>query len=308
MTGGSGDTATRQAGDTTIAYIPLPLFAGRLCLRHVVPMILIVLIGGAFFAILLRPRTIGASNLLFGVGCGMFAFLIPFVIVIAIILYRSFATRSKPASTNDPLARAFSELEGSVPWLYWNDNYWTWDELNRRTESLGLSLPRTIVDQDLQPKLSLIERPDALLEPEFILPSIPTKHRTMKLMIGFYFLMAVLQAIAGNWWFALLFVLFAAVFVASLPGLREILRNVRWDEGNTIAAVGSVSDKKERRWTTNDAIMLVQTLRGVSALYVSLIGEAGRMVLVFSDENDPDFVKLWQRWNHPRPRPELVVE
>jgi hypothetical protein len=39
---------------------------------------------------------------------------------------------------------------------------------------------------------------------------------------------------------------------------------------------------------------------------VDLVGPAGHIALEFSRPDDLGFIALWQRWRHPRPRPELA--
>ncbi len=78
-------------------------------------------------------------------------------------------------------------------------------------------------------------------------------------------------------------------------------------ESQFIAGPGVLVDqKRQRRWTVDDAVMLVQCTPTLGPLIVRLVGEAGWLTLSFTDEKDPDFVRLWQRWNHPQPRPELL--
>jgi hypothetical protein len=88
--------------------------------------------------------------------------------------------------------------------------------------------------------------------------------------------------------------------------VRDATRLFRMDQSEDVAGLGTFTDKQQRRWTVENAIMLVQCKRDAGPLIVTMVGEAGHHTLSFMDETDTDFVKLWQRWNHPDPRPDLV--
>lgn len=111
-------------------------------------------------------------------------------------------------------------------------------------------------------------------------------------------------------WFGGFMAMGLAIFFAltASPSLRDRFRIIRWDDGNVVAGMGTLKDQNERRWTIENAAMVIQTKEVAGALFVQIVGEAGYLELTFVDEHDPDFVKLWQRWNHPQPRPELTIE
>ncbi len=99
------------------------------------------------------------------------------------------------------------------------------------------------------------------------------------------------------------------VFLAAgVPQVRERLPVLRRDWDAPVAGVGFVEDRRGRRsrWTVGEAIMFVAGSGPSSPVHVRLVGAAGWCAWVFASPKYPEFVRLWQRWAHPRPRPELV--
>lgn len=118
----------------------------------------------------------------------------------------------------------------------------------------------------------------------------------------------LISMILGEALIAVLVFLVAGFFiVTSVPAIRDRFRIFRWDDGNIVAGMGSLRDERNRLWTIDNAMMIVQTKEIAGALFVRFIGEVGEMQVTFTDERDPDFITLWQRWNHPAPRPELAM-
>lgn len=73
-----------------------------------------------------------------------------------------------------------------------------------------------------------------------------------------------------------------------------------------IASMGVFDDQRGRRWLAGDATMFVQG-DGNDFPTMVLIGPAGRLKLPAMCGTPKRLAALWQRWNHPRPRPELAV-
>jgi hypothetical protein len=125
-------------------------------------------------------------------------------------------------------------------------------------------------------------------------------------LIVFYLGNALLQFLVGNYLFMGLWIAGGVFLAAAIPAVRDQLR-LLWDfSGNVVAGQGWTRDHKNRVWTTADAIMVIHKVTSSSSLEVVITGPAGVVTLSFINERDPDFVKLWQRWNHPDPRPELA--
>ncbi len=182
-----------------------------------------------------------------------------------------------------------------------------WRFLLERCRSAQVNLPRTIVDAGVQSRLAAIPLPDDLLEPETILPSSASLREAVWALFGLYILLGLIQVLERRWFTAVLYVVFGGLLLISLPPVRDRLRTLL-DTGNLVAGTGWIRHRGKRTWTVDNAVMLVRTRSGSVPLHVMLIGEEGELPLSFTNERDPDFIKLWQRWNHPHPRPELVVE
>lgn len=78
-----------------------------------------------------------------------------------------------------------------------------------------------------------------------------------------------------------------------------------------VAGLGVIRDGKGRLWTCTESIMFVEPYyvpKAGSGVQVDLFGPQGTRKMhkiQFPSCLDDGFVSLWQRWNHPHPRPEL---
>ncbi|MCC6908035.1 MAG: hypothetical protein IT430_08860 [Phycisphaerales bacterium] len=71
-----------------------------------------------------------------------------------------------------------------------------------------------------------------------------------------------------------------------------------------IASMGALDDQRGRRWIAGEATLFVQGYGGgLPAMVVT--GPAGRLRLPPHFATPHLLAALWQRWNHPHPRPEL---
>jgi hypothetical protein len=182
---------------------------------------------------------------------------------------------------------------------------WSWQDFVEELESRGIERPRTIIDDATIGQLGSVPLPDHMLEPEAILQSgdEPRKHLITTIIIGA--VTAVVLVFFGLWWIALLPLAFAVFSALQLPEVRDATRHFQMNQSETVVGLGTLTDK-QRRWTIDNSVMLVQCKRDTGPLMVTIVGEAGHLMMPFTDEKDMDFVKLWQRWNHPNPRPDLV--
>ncbi|TVQ53284.1 MAG: hypothetical protein EA377_08335 [Phycisphaerales bacterium] len=180
---------------------------------------------------------------------------------------------------------------------------WTWRSFIEALDSCSIPRPRTIIDEQARPSLRRIPLPEHMLEPEGILESGSKPRARLKIAIGIVIVVAVYLLWLGTWWLALVL---AAIIALQLPEVRDTTRLFRMDHRETVVGLGTVTDRKQRRWTVDDAVMLVKCTETSGPLIVTMIGEAGHLTLSFTDDADPDLVRLWQRWNHPQPRPELT--
>jgi membrane protein implicated in regulation of membrane protease activity len=93
----------------------------------------------------------------------------------------------------------------------------------------------------------------------------------------------------------------------SFPFIRRARR--RWRVGPGCMQVYAKSTGRLSRenpiWTAGEAVMVVEQPPW-QALSVRFLGERRSPPLRFASIDSPSFIALWQRWNHPRPRPELL--
>jgi hypothetical protein len=146
------------------------------------------------------------------------------------------------------------------------------------------------------------------LEPEFVVAGMPM---TGIQLLGWLFIMMLAvrdAALQGQGWLpALLMLPFLLTLLFSSPRVRRLLPGFRAEQFAYIAAPGVVKHHRKGVWKIDDSVMLVGSLGG-ETLEVQLIGPRQTAFLAFASAEDPDFIALWQRWNHPHPRPELLVE
>jgi hypothetical protein len=219
-----------------------------------------------------------------------------------------------PAAAIEPWSKSNAVVHAAIhqlerqrsPIVLRGSGMWTWSDFARVVMEYGEPVPRTVVDEAAAPRLRAIELPRDMLEPESILTSVPFSRGTIRLMLVFYVVMVLLQLIGGHWIGAGMFLVMGLLLAVTIPEIRDATRLFQYEDGKIIAGMGGVTDHQNRRWTINDALLLVQIRRKPGPLFVHLIGEAGHLLLTFTDETDRDFIALWQRWNHPHPRPELL--
>jgi hypothetical protein len=291
-----------QPSVASVSYIPLPRHAHRVSIG------MFLLRGAAVIAALFvfaafEPTLRGHLGFILTI----WAIALPIGVVVTNIAGGERATHIDAKYTNELSERVIG-LDGQLSTIFLRRQWWTWDAFLAACRGAAIEPPRTIVDERVKGRLEPIELPLELLEPEPILSSGTSGRKAAVFMIFLYCLFTLLQLSVGNYFFAALFAALGLFLAATYPPVRDFFRTFRVDEGNLILGTGSLSHRGDKRWTVNDAVMLVQTTNGKPPYYVSFVGRAGYKLLTFTDERDPDFVKLWQRWNHPKPRPELVVE
>ena len=284
-----------------IVHTPLPLYAVQLP------------VSGFLAALALA---LGAATVAQSMTVGLFAFAISAVLG---LLYRRSILRRLPgpAGTEYPadsaeitfspeLRRVVADLLPPVIVRTEKHRAQRWNDFQAQCQRLGIPRPRTVMDSTLAGRLGAIDRPDFSMEPAPILGSGDARSGmnwlwplgfsvggATALFVGEVLPALMLFAFAGFW------------LVTTVPSIRDRFRIFRWDDGNIVAGMGSLRDQRNRVWTTDNAVMIVQTNNSAGGVFVRFIGEPGETDLTFTDETDPDFQRLWQRWNHPTPRPEL---
>jgi len=235
-------------------------------------------------------------------------------VTVLIVFYTSFNRRL--ASFSDisweeltPLETALREQEESIG-FFWarGSDAWSFQPIMKRLADRGVPRPRTIIDVTVADRLGRIERPQHFMEPEPIMPSSNLGYAMTTFVFTMYSFGIVAQLCVGNLLFAGLMFLLAIPLLVSIPVVRDQFRRL-WETGGIVlAGQGWIRYRRSHMWTTKDSMLIVCRIVGTSSIAVILSGPNRVTVLSFINERDPDFIKLWQRWNHPDPRPELVYE
>lgn len=197
------------------------------------------------------------------------------------------------------------------PSLLWNwhfDRGERWNPIEEALHAAGVEVPATVAEESVRDALEAIPIIEDLIEPEFIVASRPMgRAATGMLLIAVMFF--VFQGISRRNWPAIAInVVFALTLLMSLPKVRNRFPVLRNEGRAPLAAPGIVRDTKGRRWVRGQALMVVQRTRSAGPIWVTLLGPEGLLRWSFSSAKDEDFINLWQRWNHPHPRPELLTE
>jgi hypothetical protein len=168
--------------------------------------------------------------------------------------------------------------------------------------------PRTIVHHDdgLQQELVAIPLIADQVEPEFVLSSGPMSGPQLLMMLVITLFAGDLSIKDGQWLVLAVITAGFALHLSRRPRVRQLFPGVRLDQWAHVAAPGVVKDRRSNVWSTDDSVMLVGG-KGGKLVEVQLVGPTRVTLLRFTSAHDPDFIALWQRWNHPQPRPELLL-
>src|SRR5688572_24267012 len=150
-----------------------------------------------------------------------------------------------------------------------------WRRLCRLQEFHGVAMPRAIVDERLQPELVKLPLTHDLLEPEAVVSGKAVGGK-FHMAFGVLYLLFALTIIftfgtgkfLGGWFY----LFFALSCFASTPTIRRLLRNHRWEHNAPIAGCGVIKFPNEKRWTCNDAVMIVQPASLLGGISVSILG------------------------------------
>ena len=184
-----------------------------------------------------------------------------------------------------------------------------WAQLRAVLDEANVRHARSIIDVSFAKRCRAIPLTEALLEPEDVTDAGDATERALHLAQTF--------VLSGAWIFAVLVIVVASACVprtASVPGwligasvlgmaagvavgLKQLGR-VR-----IVAGPGIITDARGRCWTSADSVMLISKWGG--GMSIEFLGPAGRIGIDGSHLGPSGFECLWQRWQHPRPRPEL---
>jgi hypothetical protein len=182
-----------------------------------------------------------------------------------------------------------------------------WKEVRQRAYRLGVPLPRCVVAEKLEAGCRAIPLTADLLEPE----EIASLGRSGNWRF-FLFRLLMLSFLATYAWRVRQWLVLGVSVFLLFSLLSSRFRWLRWDKivgGGTpdpIAGCGVIKDHQGRRLASPNSTMLVQSLRSSSSPIVTIFGETGMLSMTFSSPKDADFIKLWQRWNHLDPKPDIL--
>ncbi|HVZ95030.1 MAG TPA: hypothetical protein VG797_11030 [Phycisphaerales bacterium] len=169
-------------------------------------------------------------------------------------------------------------------------------------------MPSTAVDRSFQHEIGAIPAIEELVEPELIAQSVAASKFSTARRIATSGLFMIVGFAFRQWIFVVLGGTLALLGALTHPWMKERFPVLRLEFGAPIAAPGVIKDSKGRTWSRGYAMMVVQRPLWGRGLVVTMIGPEGLLRMMFAGARDRDFVMLWQRWNHPRPRPELMSE
>ena len=207
----------------------------------------------------------------------------------------------------EPIERILIDQEKATPRFgAGNEDLWSWEALAERCRREDVVMPRTLIHKALKDRLQWYETPADFLEPEPIHQSSDMPYGPTLFFCGFWLFIAFTQFRMGHPIFAAFAAAIGLGTACGIPAVRDRVRKL-WDSGgHLVAGQGWLRDRRGRLFTTEDSLVVVREDTQSSTLKWMVTGRAGVMTLSFINENDPEFDKLWQRWNHPDPRPELA--
>ncbi len=188
----------------------------------------------------------------------------------------------------------------------------SWDSLCAHLCQAGLAPPRTVVDRRAGERYHSDEGvPGYFVEAE----EIPILGMDQALaLLGLVLIIAVLGAGALGWWSQMntwmnagLVVVLGMMAGMILTAFRSFVVSTGRGLGRPLAVLASpgvLDDQRGKKWVAGEATMFV-CMNGAQ-VQVVVLGPAGWLSFTFNGTSGGDFIALWQRWNHPHPRPELV--
>jgi len=204
------------------------------------------------------------------------------------------------------IQRAVAAIDAGTPRLIdAPEHLWEWNRLQRSCPQPRSARPRTIADAALRTRLMDPPLPDYLLEPEEIVPA-GGHARSIIFAAGVLSLVIMYILAAISVWLMVLFMLAVFFAATSIAPVRRRIALMAPIETALIAGQGWVREPNGRVWTTDDAMLIVTQVAPGAPLRVFLTGPSGCIRRSFPHHTAPAFINLWQRWNHPDPRPSLA--
>ncbi len=129
----------------------------------------------------------------------------------------------------------------------------------------------------------------------------------MSVLMVVFFFQGLIAVKHGEWFIVMINLILFVSFAVQIPVIRDLIPALRPEGAAPIAGMGFIEDSKGKLWTVDDSLMILSGRKsGDKPVYVHIVGPAGWLLLTYANVKDPEFIKLWQRWNHPDPRPELA--
>ncbi len=190
-----------------------------------------------------------------------------------------------------------------------------WEAFRNHMERSSFQPPRTVIESRVSRRLHLSDDvPHHFLEPE----EIPILDSEQTLSVVTILVIAAVGAasLIGLWPLVVslftgpAFVILIIAAVALATRIRRVLIAAGRGVGRPLALIASpgvLDDQRGRRWVSDEATMFICTRGGRGPLSMVVVGPAGQVSLSVDGAATSEFRALWQRWNHPHPRPELSL-
>ena len=189
---------------------------------------------------------------------------------------------------------------------------WDWHRLQGACREYGGEIPRAVMDRAAVQSISNTATTENMLEIEPIGMSAGFDRRVhLPILIGMMFMIlgVALSPFSTNTVLSLVgFSVVVGSLLLSFRPIRDRIPQFSRKTTEPIAGPGFVENYRGKRWYIGDAVMLLTCRDDGRNIMAMLVGPAGRQLFNFADANDPEFIKLWQRWMHPHPRFELLDE
>ncbi len=221
------------------------------------------------------------------------------VVVNAIRSARHFRHFAQIDSTDD-LATAVGRLLVSVgAYRRWRLLSVSWNRFDGERTQRGIPALKIVVDEALREPLAAIGLPDHLVEPERLGPGKTEAGQlagtTVLGLFAAWNLYRGHMVVGGASAFLFLSsALLTPALLASMP--------IVGDGSRPVAGPGYVDLLGGRRLTVRDSVMIVTRGPRKRSVQMFLTGPDGQLAWIYRRLDDPQFVRLWQRWAHPNPR------
>jgi len=186
----------------------------------------------------------------------------------------------------------------------------TWRSVSDSFSSRAIERPRTVADLRLATELNQLPLDDELLEPEKIIAGSRYDRRARRNMIINGIVAVAIGILSGAVACAVIGGLMIAIPLLSLQRMRASAPDLQLGRSTTIAGPGFLVFSEQLVFRSDSALCLVRSIGSVRdtdpAVEAWFYSPDAIRMLSFPSVHDPQFVRLWKRWNHPHPRGELA--